>query len=338
MAVTTDVVAEVRDLRAYYVMKAYGVQRTVRAVEGVSLDIRKNEVFGIAGESGCGKSTLLKALLGMAAPPLQILGGSVTYHAGGVDVNVFSLPEPKRRQLRWQVVSYIPQGSMHALNPVRRIGDTFRDFIQTHRSVGRRQADGIVREYLGNLGLPAKVLDSYPHQLSGGMRQRVTIALATILSPPLVLADEPTTALDVVVQRGVLQFLEDVRQQQGSTLVLVTHDMGVHAHVANRVAVLYAGQVAEEADTRTLFTRPLHPYTQYLIQSLPKLDDKSERLSIPGRPPSLDDPPSGCRFHPRCPLAMPVCKTAPPPLEKVGPDHRVACYLVSTGGRDGQHA
>jgi peptide/nickel transport system ATP-binding protein len=335
MAVITDVVAEVKDLRAYYVTNAYGVERTVRAVEGVSLAIRKNEVFGIAGESGCGKSTLLKALLGMASPPLTILGGSVTYRVDGGAMDVLSLPEHKRRQLRWQVVSYIPQGSMHALNPVRRIRDTFRDFIRTHRRLGTRQADDLVRSYLGNLGLPASVLDSFPHQLSGGMRQRVTIALATILSPPLVLADEPTTALDVVVQRGVLQFLDEVRRQQESTLVLVTHDMGVHANLADRVAVLYAGQVMEEADTPTLFAKPLHPYTQYLIQSLPKLDDKTERLSIPGRPPALDNPPSGCRFHPRCPYAMAVCKTTTPPLEQVTPNHRVACYLLSARGGDG---
>jgi peptide/nickel transport system ATP-binding protein len=333
MAVLTDIVAEVRDLRAYYVTEAFGVRRTVRAVEGVSVDIRKDEVFGIAGESGCGKSTLLKALLGMTPPPLTILGGSVIYRVGGGEVDVLALPEAKRRLLRWQAVSYIPQGSMHALNPVRRIRDTFRDFIRAHRRLGGREADALVRDYLGNLGLPAKVLDSYPHQLSGGMRQRVTIALATILAPPLVLADEPTTALDVVVQRAVLQFLDEVRKRQASTLVLVTHDMGVHANVTDRIAVLYAGQVAEEAGTRTLFARPLHPYTQYLIQSLPKLDDKGERLSIPGRPPALDAPPSGCRFHPRCPYAMAVCRTAPPPLVSVGPDHRVACYLVS--GREG---
>src|SRR5579883_2539582 len=272
---------EVNDLCAYYVTSAYGIERTVQAVERVSLTVRENEVFGIAGESGCGKSTLLKILLGMASPPLRIVGGSVTYHVNGGSLDIFALPEAKRRQLRWQVVSYIPQGSMHALNPVRRIRDTFHDFIRAHRRVSVREADGMARDYLANLGLPGKVLDSYPHQLSGGMRQRVTIALATILAPPLILADEPTTALDVVVQRGVLQFLEAIRQRQESTLVLVTHDMGVHANAADRVAVLYAGQVVEEAETPTLFARPLHPYTRYLIQSLPRLDDRGERMSIP---------------------------------------------------------
>src|SRR6185436_19056266 len=164
-----------------------------------------------------------------------------------------------------------------------------------------RETDNMVRRYLADLGLPEKVLGSYPHQLSGGMRQRVTIALATILAPRLILADEPTTALDVVVQRGVIQLLDEIRQRTGSTLVLVTHDMGVHANLADRVAVVYAGHIVEQADTRTLFESPRHPYTQYLIQSLPRLDDRAERTSIPGRPPALDNPPPGCRFHPRCP-------------------------------------
>ncbi len=332
------ILAEVKDLRAYYVTNAYGVERTVRAVDGVSLGIRENEVFGIAGESGCGKSTLMKALLGTVTPPLAIVGGSVTYCIDGRMVDVPSLSEHERRGLQWQVVSYIPQGSMHVLNPVRRVRDTFHDFIQAHRRLGTRAIDGVVRDYLGSLGLPESVLSAFPHQLSGGMRQRVTIALATILSPRLILADEPTTALDVVVQRGVIQLLEEVRERERSTLVIVTHDMGVHANAADRVAVLYAGQIVEEADTRTLFTKPLHPYTQYLIQSLPKLEDRAERVSIPGRPPALDDPPSGCRFHPRCPFAMEVCKTEAPPLAQVGADHRVACFLVSAGGGDGSRA
>jgi peptide/nickel transport system ATP-binding protein len=224
---------------------------------------------------------------------------------------------------------------MHVLNPVRRIRATFRDFIQAHRRIGGGQADAMARAYLDGLGLPATVLDTYPHQLSGGMRQRVTIALATILAPPLVLADEPTTALDVVMQRGVIHLLGETRRRAGSTLVVVTHDMGVHAHLADRVAVLYAGQVVEEADTGTLFGEPLHPYTKYLIKSLPRVDDKAERVSIPGQPPALDDPPTGCRFHPRCPHAMAVCRAKAPPMEQVTRDHRVACFLVSgEGGSD----
>ncbi|HEU5103893.1 MAG TPA: ABC transporter ATP-binding protein [Roseiflexaceae bacterium] len=322
-------VAEIKNLRAYYITEAYGVHRTVKAVDDISLDIRENEIYGIAGESGCGKSTLLKVLLGMITPPLTIVGGSVTYDFGHGPIDVLSLSPAELRAMRWKEVSYIPQGSMHVLNPVRRIRDTFRDFIGVHLKASTREIDDRVRHYLRDLGLPEKVLLSYPHQLSGGMRQRVTIALATILSPKLIVADEPTTALDVVVQRGVIQLLEDIRQRERNTMVVVTHDMGVHANLADRVAVLYAGQLMEEADTLTLFEQPRHPYTQHLIRSLPKIDDRADRVSIPGRPPALDNPPAGCRFHPRCPHVMDICTTETPALTQIGPNHRAACFLLS---------
>jgi peptide/nickel transport system ATP-binding protein len=322
-------VADVRDLRAYYITNAYGVHRTVRAIDGISLAIRQNEIYGIAGESGCGKSTLLKILLGTITPPLTIVGGSVSYTFDDTRVDLLDMTEAELRAMRWKEISYVPQGSMHVLNPVRRVRDTFRDFIGVHLKTSPRAAEDMVRAYLRDLGLPDKVLGSYPHQLSGGMRQRVTIALATILSPKLILADEPTTALDVVVQRGVIQLLQEIRARERNTMVVVTHDMGVHANLADRVAVLYAGQLMEEADTPTLFAQPRHPYTQHLIRSLPRIDDKSERVSIAGRPPALDNPPSGCRFHTRCPYAMPVCQDEVPALVPVGPDHRVACFLVS---------
>jgi peptide/nickel transport system ATP-binding protein len=328
--VTTAVAAAVtvEDLRAHYVTEAYGVRRTVHAVDDVSLRIEQGEVYGIAGESGCGKTTLLKVLLGLVTPPLTVIGGSVRYGVDGKEVDVLAMPEGERRRMRWQVVSYIPQGSMHVLNPVRRIRDTFRDFLSAHRPLWAARADQQVAEYLSELGLPSTVLGSFPHQLSGGMRQRVTIALATILSPSIVLADEPTTALDVVVQRGVIQLLDDIRKRMHSTLVLVTHDMGVHASLADRIGVLYAGNLIEEAPSATLFERPLHPYTQYLIRSLPRLDDREERVSIPGRPPALDHPPLGCRFRERCPYAMQICAEMPP-LVEVEPEHRVACHLVT---------
>ncbi len=321
--------ARIDDLRAYYVTRTSSLQRTVHALEDVSLRIPEGQVYGIAGESGCGKSTLLKVLLGMVEPPLTVVSGSVHYRVGDQDLDVLVLSERQRRAMRWEFVSYIPQGSMHVLNPVRRVGDTFKDFISAHRPAWAANSDEHVRRYIDELGLPQRVLRAYPHQLSGGMRQRVTIALATILTPRLILADEPTTALDVVVQRGVIQLLEDIRVRTGSTLVLVTHDMGVHANLADRILVLYAGQVVEEADTSALFEQPLHPYTQYLINSLPRLDHQAERVSIPGRPPALDRPPAGCRFHPRCPYAMEVCKVSVPRLESSQPGHRVACHLVN---------
>jgi peptide/nickel transport system ATP-binding protein len=319
-----SVIVDVKDLRAYYITSVYGVQRTVKAVDGISIEIREGEVYGIVGESGCGKSTLLKVLMGAVEPPLTVLGGSVRY-AFGHGFDVLSMSEEELRQIRWQDVSYIPQGSMHLLNPVRRVKDTFRDFVSAHYPIGKAEMDDMVRDYLRNLGLPVKALNAYPHQLSGGMRQRITIALATILCPKLVFADEPTTALDVVVQRGVIQLLKEIQERVESTLVIATHDMGVHANLADRIAVVYAGKVIEEADTQTIFKAPLHPYTQYLIQSLPKMDDKSERVSIPGRPPALDHPPDGCRFHPRCPHARDNCGDQVPPLVNVGKGHRVAC-------------
>ena len=320
-----SVIADVKDLRAYYITSVYGVQRTVKAVDDVSIEIRANEVYGIVGESGCGKSTLLKVLLGAIEPPLTVRGGTVRYAFDHGDVDVLSMSEQELEQIRWREVSYIPQGSMHLLNPVRRVKDTFRDFISPHSPMPKAEMDDMVRDYLRNLGLPVKVLNAYPHQLSGGMRQRVTIALATILWPKLIFADEPTTALDVVVQRGVIQLLKEIQERVESTLVIATHDMGVHANLADRVGVVYAGKLIEEADTQTIFKAPLHPYTQYLIQSLPKVDDKSERVSIPGRPPALDNPPGGCRFHPRCPYAVDACGDQEPPLVSVGKDHRVAC-------------
>ena len=321
-------IIETNDLRAYYITQAYGVERTVKAVDGITLRIQEGEVYGIAGESGCGKSTLLRILLGAYQPPLTVVGGEVVYHLDGETINAADMTEEQQHDLRWNTISYIPQGSMHVLNPVRRIRDTFHDFISAHRDVTKQESFQLTADYLRDLGMPEKVMSSYPHQLSGGMRQRVTIALATILWPKLIFADEPTTALDVVVQRGVIQMLKDVQQKEGSTLVLITHDVGVHANLADRIGILYAGKLVEEADTKTILESPRHPYTRYLIESLPNLDSREELMSIPGRPPALDRPPSGCRFHERCPLAMEICKTIEPDMIQVEPGHMTACHVV----------
>lgn len=323
-----SIIVEATNLKAYYITRAYGAERTVKAVDNISIQINEGEVFGIAGESGCGKTTLLKVLLGAHQPPLMVVDGWVKYRFEGAEIDVLSMGEDGRRDVRWKKVSYIPQGSMHVLNPVRRIRDSFHDFIAAHRPISKSASTEMARAYLRDLGLPEKVLAAYPHQLSGGMRQRVTIALATILWPKLIFADEPTTALDVVVQRGVIQLLKEIQQREGSTLVLITHDMGVQANLADRIAVLYAGKVVEEANTRTILKNPRHPYTQYLIKSLPNLDERTERVSIPGRPPALDNPPDGCRFHPRCPLAIDRCRAIDPEVVSVRPGHRVACHLV----------
>lgn len=326
---TKPPILQANNLKAYYITKAFGVERTVKAVDDISLSIRTGEIYGIAGESGCGKSTLLKVLLGSVEPPLTVVGGSVDYRFGDRTLDVVSMSEEERAAIRWKDVSYVPQGSMNVLNPVRRIGATFHDFITTHQPMSKRESAELVKSCLADLGLSPGVFHSFPHQLSGGMRQRVTIGLATILSPRLIFADEPTTALDVVVQRGVVQLLKKIQRERGSTLVLITHDMGVQANLADRVAVLYAGHLVEEADTRTIFKNPRHPYTQHLINSLPTLDEKGERKSIPGRPPALDAPPTGCRFHPRCPRAMDICKEVVPQMMRLKNGHRAACHLVT---------
>ncbi len=351
-----DAILRTEQLKAFYVLDVHGTQKVVRAVDEVDLAIRENEVYGIAGESGCGKTTLLKALAAAVEPPLRLLAGKVYYRLGGdgVDgaslrpmtlsgaaadhymatgeIDVASLGAEARRRLRWQYISYVPQGSMSVLNPVTRLRDTFHDFIESHAS-GKTRADAfdMARQHIAELGLPPKILDAYPHQLSGGMRQRVTIALAALLKPRIIIGDEPTTALDVVVQRGVVQLLKDIQQKLRNTIVLVTHDMGVHANLADRVGIMYAGKIVEEAPTETIFAEPLHPYTQYLINSLPRFGDKTPRAGVPGSPPSLVNPPAGCPFHPRCPHAMDICTQQMPGYTRPEAQHRVACWLVEEG-------
>jgi peptide/nickel transport system ATP-binding protein len=232
--------------------------------------------------------------------------------------------------VRWKEISYVMQGSMSVLNPVRKIIRTFEDIVDTHQGIAdKKKFFEQIREHVNRLGLPAEVLTSYPHQLSGGMRQRVAIALATVFQPSLIIADEPTTALDVVVQRGVLQMIKDIQALSNNTVLLVTHDMAVHANVADRVMIMYAGRIAEEAPTEIIFDAPLHPYTQHLIHSLPMIGERSNKASLRGAPPNLANPPSGCRFHERCPHVMDVCRTEVPELITVRDGHRVACHLVT---------
>jgi len=327
-----ETVLRTEGLKAFYVLDVFGTQKVVKAVNEVNIEIRENEVYGIAGESGCGKTTLLKALVAAIEPPLRLIGGKVYYCGYGKEIDVSSLSAEEKRRLRWEYISYVPQGSMSVLNPVLKVKETYRDFIESHVSgKTREEAYEIAGRQIVELGLPRKILDTYPHQLSGGMRQRVTIALAALLRPRIIVCDEPTTALDVVVQRGVVQMLRDVQKYLENTIVLVTHDMGVQANIADRVGIMYAGKMVEEATTERIFGRPLHPYTQYLINSLPRFGDKTTRESVPGSPPSLIDLPSGCPFHPRCPYVLDVCTKQMPGFVRLEPNHRVACWLVGEG-------
>ena len=320
----------VDNLRAYYQVEVYGIHRTVRAVDGVSFELYPNEIYGVAGESSCGKTTLIRVISGNIKPPLKVNSGSIDYQFGSYTVDMLSVSkEEMRRNVRWKQVSYVMQGSMSVLNPVRKIIRTFEDIVDTHEPITHKKKFlERVTAHVNRLGLPTEILNSYPHQLSGGMRQRVAIALATVFQPRLILADEPTTALDVVVQRGVLQMLKDIQSMSGNTVLLVTHDMAVHANVANRVMIMYAGRIAEEAPTEIIFNAPLHPYTQHLIHSLPMIGERSNKASLRGAPPNLANPPSGCRFHERCPYVMDICRTDVPELVTVKNGHRVACHLV----------
>ncbi|HLT61581.1 MAG TPA: ABC transporter ATP-binding protein [Microlunatus sp.] len=321
----------VTDLKAYYRTEAYGVSRTVRAVDGVSFDLYPNEIYGLAGESSCGKTTLIKVISGTVKNPLRIVGGEVRFSADDVEHDLTTMtPDELRRIMRWKRISYVMQGSMSVLNPVRRVLRTFEDIVATHRGItDRKEFRKEMADHVARLGLPAEVLRAFPHQLSGGMRQRVAIALATIFQPNLIIADEPTTALDVVVQRGVLQLIRQIQAETRNTVLLVTHDMAVHANVADRVMIMYAGRIMEEGVTETIFQRPRHPYTKHLIGSLPKIGERSTRASLPGSPPNLADPPAGCRFHPRCPVAMDVCRTVVPEMLQLPDRHRVACHAVA---------
>jgi peptide/nickel transport system ATP-binding protein len=324
----SDVILQSKDLRASYITHLYGIDREVKVVDGVNLAIRKNEFFGIAGESGCGKTTLLKLIAGFCKPPLRVQSGSVEFLGiPGKPLSFFEASEEELYKIRWRNISYVMQGSMNVLNPVRRIEKSFIDFAYPHMAaLSPAQFRARVIEHLGNLRLGKEVLTSYPHELSGGMRQRVAIALATLCSPEITIADEPTTALDVVVQRETLGLMKRIQKELANTFVLVTHDLAVHANVSDRIAIMYAGTIVEEGTTRLLFEHPAHPYTQHLIRSLPRLGDREKKGFLKGAPPNLADPPSGCRFHPRCPLADARCRKEIPRMKLTSGGTMAACF------------
>jgi len=321
---------KVEALKAYYKTEMYGISRLVKAVDDVSLELQPNEIYGLAGESSCGKTTLIKVLSGTIKPPLKVHEGSVNYNFKSGNKNILAMPDDElQRHIRWKEISYVMQGSMSVLNPVRKVIKTFEDIISTHEGIkNRKEFLERIKEHIKKLGLPSDVLKAYPHELSGGMRQRVAIALATVFHPGFIIADEPTTALDVVVQRGVLQLLKEIQEKSKNTVLLVTHDMAVHANVADRVAIMYAGRIVEEAPTEIIFRRPEHPYTKHLIHSLPVIGDKAGKSSLDGSPPNLANPPEGCRFHPRCKQALEICSKEVPAMKILTQGHRAACHLL----------
>jgi peptide/nickel transport system ATP-binding protein len=317
----------VEKLRAYYLMRYYGVVREVRAVDDISLDVKRNEIYGLAGESSSGKTTFVKTIAAATRPPLKVVGGSVRYSF--LDRDIYELSPRALAAIRWKHLSYITQGSMNVLNPIRRVRQSFIDFAFRHIGRSKREFFAMVDNHLARLHLETKVLRAYPHELSGGMRQRIAIALATICRPEFIIADEPTTALDVVVQKSVLKMIRGAQEELGSSMIFVTHDLTVHANIADRLGIMYAGRLVEEAPTTEIFHHPMHPYTTHLVGSLPRIGDSTPKKALSGAPPSLADPPSGCRFHPRCPLAMDICRQFHPSLTTLAANHRVACYAAS---------
>jgi peptide/nickel transport system ATP-binding protein len=327
-----DVLVQVEQLAVEYV----GRDRVVRAVDGVDLDIHRGEIVGLAGESGCGKSTVANALMQILRPPAQIAGGRILF--AGEDLTKRNTEQLRR--FRWQHVSMVFQSAMNALNPVMRVGDQFVDAMQAHERISKREALGRAGDLLELVGIDRRRLRAYPHELSGGMRQRVIIGIALSLRPELVIMDEPTTALDVVVQREILQQVQDLQRELGFAVLFITHDLSLLLEVAHRIAIMYAGEIVETAPSETLHARPQHPYTKGLMSSFPPLTGRLERMTgIPGAPPDLSAPPSGCRFHPRCPHCRPEDErlylrqtTERPLLKPVAPAHLVACHLVEQGG------
>jgi peptide/nickel transport system ATP-binding protein len=333
---TPQRVLTVRDLRAYYRTKYFGISREVRAVDGISLHVDRNEIYGLAGESSCGKTTLIKTIVRAIRPPLDVVGGSVTFHFAERARDIHALSGSELEAIRWRHLSYVLQGSMNVLNPVRRVRQSFVDFA--HRHIAKPMPEFLeqVESHLARVRLDPAVLDAYPHELSGGMRQRVTIALATVCRPDFIIADEPTTALDVVVQKDVLGLLREVQQELRSSMILVTHDIGVHANVTDRLGIMYAGRLVEEGRTVDVIRAPRHPYTSHLVTSLPRVGDATPKRGLEGAPPNLAAPPTGCRFHPRCPLAIATCSAETPPMVDVARGHRVACWVTAPPDKAGR--
>jgi peptide/nickel transport system ATP-binding protein len=313
----------VRDLRVDYLTP----QGPACAVDQVSFDVAAGEVFGLAGESGSGKSTIAQAILRILRPPAVISGGSVRFG----EEDVLAMDEDKLRAFRWRKVSLVFQSAMNALNPVLTIGAQIADVIEAHEKVKPAAALGRAAALLKLVGIDTARLTSYPHQLSGGMRQRVVIAIALALKPPLLIMDEPTTALDVVVQKEILKQIAELKDELGFSIVFITHDLSLLLQFSTRIAILYAGKLVEVAPAKELLKTPRHPYTKGLLSSFPSLIGPRRKLTgIAGSPPDMRNPPPGCRFHPRCPDVLDRCRTQEPPLIEIAPGHRGACHLYPT--------
>jgi len=313
---------EVRDLKTYF----FTSKGAVKAVDGVSFTLKRGEALGLAGESGCGKSTTAFSLLRIISPPGRIIDGEILLEGE----NLLKKSDEEMRKIRWKKISMIFQGAMNALNPVFKVGEQIKEAILLHENISEREAENRVKRLFKDVGLTQDRIDDYPHELSGGMRQRVMIAMALACNPDVVIADEPTTALDATIQAQILALMKELRKRLNNSTILITHDLSIIAETCDRVSIMYAGKIVEIGDVVSLFTKPIHPYTKGLIEAMPSIEKgKSKTLfAIPGDPPNLLDPPTGCRFHPRCPYSQEKCVKEEPKLMKMGKEYYVACHFA----------
>jgi len=313
---------DVRDLKTWF----FTTKGAVKAVDGVSFSVNRGEALGLAGESGCGKTTTAFSIMRIIPPPGRIVDGEISL--AGEDI--LKKNEEEMRKIRWKKISIIFQGAMNALNPVFKVGEQIKEAILLHENVSDEEAENRVKRLFREVGLGPERINDYPHELSGGMRQRVMIAMALACNPDLVIADEPTTALDATIQAQILELLKDLRRKLHNSTILITHDLSIIAETCNKAAIMYAGKIVELGDVISIFTSPLHPYTKGLIQAIPSIEKgRSKTLfAIPGSPPNLLNPPSGCRFHPRCPLSKEECIKEEPRLTEITRGWHVACHFA----------
>jgi len=316
---------DVQNLKTYYIT----LSGLVKAADGVSFQVERGKALGLAGESGCGKTTVALSILKILPPGGKILGGKVLFK--GKDL-VECEEDEMRRTVRWKGISIVFQGAMNALNPVYKVGDQIVEAILVHEpDIGKDEAIERVGKLLEMVGMDPSRADNYPHEFSGGMRQRALIAMSLACNPELLIADEPGTALDVIIQAQVLKLLKELKDRLNLGMMLITHDLSLITETCEGVAIMYAGKIVEYGDIVTIFKEPLHPYTQGLIGAFPSIEAPKRRMaSIPGLPPDLLNPPPGCRFHPRCPYAMDICRKGEPLFMDVAKgNHYVACHLVT---------
>lgn len=313
----------VENLKTYYFTR----KGVVRAVDGVSFRLGEGESMGLAGESGCGKSTLGFSLLRMIPPPGRIVGGRIIFEGE----NITGLPEEVfREKVRWVKISMVFQSAMNILNPVYRVGDQIAEPLVYRMGIPKEKAMEEVARVLRSVGLAPDVLKRYPHELSGGMKQRVVIGMAIIMNPTLVIADEPTTALDVITQVQIINLLKSLQKERKISIILITHDLGIMSELVDKIGIMYAGKIVEFGSLDQVYRKPLHPYTQKLIKATPTLRAKVSKLDfIPGAPPDLIAPPKGCRFHPRCDFATAVCFEKEPEEFEIEGGHYVSCWLYA---------